>query len=139
MKINFKNKITEVKENEVIIKLFTKNFFEENKCENLEKNYNFKADYNEKVIVCCENKLKIVVGLGEEEDLSNKKLEEIGESLFRYFNSNKFKNVVLFYNTKKNSEELSEESNNLLSILKGIELANYRFDKYIAEDKKEKV
>ncbi len=139
MKINFIDKITKTKENEVIIKLITKDFFEKNKCENLEKNYNFKASYNEKVIVCCENKLKVVVGLGEEEDLDNKKLEELGENLFKYFNSNKFKNVVLFYNTKKDSNELPESSNNLLSILKGIELSNYRFDKYMAEDKKEKI
>lgn len=136
MKVNIKNKIELT--GEVCIKFIDKESFE--KCNSKScKDFDFKAEYDEKVIVSCKDCFKVIVGLGKKKDLTDKTLEELGSSIFSYINTNKFKNVVLLYNTDKDSKEIDTDSQNLVSILKGMELSNYSFDKYMSKDKKKKI
>lgn len=137
MKINFKTKLTNM--DGLSVFLVTKNFFDKNKCENLMKEYNFKADYNEKIILSKDNKLNIIIGLGDESKINNIKLEQFGNELFKYLELNKFKNVILYYNFDNNTKNFVDDNDkNLLDILKGIELSDYKFNKYFLEEKKEK-
>ncbi|MDR1499226.1 MAG: leucyl aminopeptidase [Rickettsiales bacterium] len=136
MKISFKTKV-EGRGDSVLIFLTTKNFFSKSKCEKPGEGLNFKAEYNEKIILAREGNLSVIVGLGEDIKLNNTKLEKFGYELLNYIESNKFSNVTLLYNVEPDCKNVNDNDKNLLSILKGIMLGDYKFNKYFSEEKQE--
>lgn len=128
MQIKFTNKVKKTN-NSTNIFFITKEYFKKNNFLNINKN-DFKAEYDEKLIFTDKENgsISIIIGLGEEKQLNNNKLEHIGHSLLKYVESNKFKNITLSYNNGEKEEEL-------LQIIIGLELSSYRFNKYFLEDK----
>ncbi|MDR3079172.1 MAG: leucyl aminopeptidase [Rickettsiales bacterium] len=126
MKVDFKKNIPE---DGVSILLYSRKFFGDQS--ELFSGQTFGAKRDEKVVLCSGNRTSILVGLGDDTDAP--KLERFGWGLLRYIRDNGFRNVSL---TLDNGER---EDNDvaLLSLLAGMGLADYKFDKYLSKAKRE--
>lgn len=126
MKINF---LTKIEENSgVNFFLLTEESLKENNFLNIDQE-KFKAEYCEKLITVINGKLSVIIGLGKEKQLDNKKLEQIGYKILKITNCNKFENITLNFNA---------DDNEILNIIIGMELGNYEFNKYLLPEIKEK-
>ncbi|GHU28413.1 putative cytosol aminopeptidase [Bacilli bacterium] len=113
-----------------LISFYTEEFLEKNK--NFFAGHDFKAGFGETLLtVNSRGNIVVFMGLGKNAD--NVKLEQVGWDAFEYIKNNKFKSVVLSLNDGKDSGN----DEKIFSVVRGIELSNYSFDKYFSEDKKQ--
>lgn len=103
-----------------------------NHLEFINGNSDFNADCGEKspLITCGDGNFHLLFGLGEAD--KSAELEQIGWNIYDYAKSNGFKSITIDAAAAKNEEEV------LFSILVGLELSNYSFNKYLSKDKKQK-
>lgn len=125
MKINFNQKSDK---NSIIIHIIDRKYFSKQKNPIWEKS--FEGKYGEmSSIVKNKDNLKIFFGI--DDCIEPIKFEQIGWKIFNYARSNKIREVTLICNDSEESDD-----NVLLSIINGIELSNYSFDKYFSDEKK---
>ncbi|MDR2777922.1 MAG: leucyl aminopeptidase [Rickettsiales bacterium] len=130
MKIIFKTKF----ENRgVLISIFSEEYFEKNRDFFSKNAPTFGANYDEKVIVAAGENIKIFVGVGK--NTGTVKLEQLGWELLRYIKNLKFERATLQFNGVESAYADGGDGNDekLFAMLRGMELSNYKFDKYIVE------
>ena len=134
MQITFLDDLSKINKNSINVFFLTKDY-----CENnfhfLNTQYDFKAEYNEKIIFNDENnKISVAIGLGDDNDLSVNNLEYLGNSLLKYLENNKFKYATIFYNS--NTKNINKNfENKIFKIITGLELSSYNFNKYLLPEK----
>jgi leucyl aminopeptidase len=133
MKINFSKTINSDKNKSVLISLISQDFLA--KSEKSKDDCSFKAEYNEKIILPYNDGIKVLIGLGDDKKLNGNKLEKFGNALFNYIECNKFNNVTVTFNFCPENKSTGNYDEQLLSILIGIELSNYKFNKYFTGEK----
>lgn len=128
MKIRFNQKLDK---NSIIIHVIDKKYFGKQK--NPLWGESFEGKYGEISTITRDNDdLKIFFGLGDCTEPTE--FEQIGWKISDYVKGNKIKNITLICN---GSEE--PDGDIILSIINGIELSNYIFDKYFSEEKKNQI
>ncbi|MDR1425638.1 MAG: leucyl aminopeptidase [Rickettsiales bacterium] len=128
MKVFFKGATPE---SGILVSLYTEKFFKKNK--ELSSKTTFRAGDGKKIITCSEDRrIEILVGLGD--NTQAVELRHSGWKLFEYMEDNKFEDIVLSLNNC--AEEDNDEK--ILDLLFGIELADYRFNKYLNKENKDK-
>lgn len=139
--INFISKKQIKKIDNVVVYLFTDNFLKEQKT--FFKNANFEAKFEEIMLFNDSNlnNISILCGLDSENKLDDIKLQKLGNTLFDFLNKTKFKNFTFIFNNIFDGKVFLENYKNndkiLFSILEGIELSNYNFNKYFTSKEKE--
>jgi len=104
--------------------------------------YDYKGEPNETAIVsinfkdCRANKV-ILIGLGEK--LTDAEIEDVGFKAFNFLNSHKIKSATCFVNEiidETGAIKSAKTDNSLLQhLVFGLEMAHYKFDKYLTGDK----
>jgi leucyl aminopeptidase len=135
MKVIFKTKISS---EEVLLSIFTKEYLEKNRDFFIVNAPTFEANYGEKIIVGSEKCVKIFAGIGK--NVNDAIFEKFGWKLLKYIGEHRFKKVTLLFNNIGGGYSASADGTGeeLFSVLRGMELANYSFDKYMSEKNTEK-
>jgi leucyl aminopeptidase len=126
VRVVFKNSVPE---NGVRISIYSKKFVKKNK--KLFSGVTFEMERNKKTLVCSGDRLEVMVGL--DDTAGAVELERLGWGLLRYIRSNRLKDISLLLN---NCEDEENNDERLFSLLVGMELSDYRFDKYLTGEKK---
>ena len=85
--------------------------------------------------------ISVLYGLGDENKLNPVKLEKIGNKLFDFAKTQKFEKIILVFNGKLDCHgvlDYTDKPEYLLSIINGIQLTDYSFDKYKTKKKEDK-
>ncbi|MDR1494600.1 MAG: leucyl aminopeptidase [Rickettsiales bacterium] len=127
MKVNFRENTPE---SGALVSLYTKKFLKNNR--ELFSKYTFEAGQDERIILYTGSKISVLTGLGDAN--SDVELERSGWKLLRYLRDSGLGDVALELN---NGEE-EDSDDKLFSLLMGMELSDYKFDKYLSEEKRGK-
>ena len=77
--------------------------------------------------------ISVLYGLGDESKLNSVKLEKIGNKLFNFVKGQKFEKIAIAFNGKLDCHgvlDYTDKPEYLLSIINGMQLTDYSFDKY---------
>lgn len=125
-------------ENANIIFLMTEEFAKTKLCKegckcSINKCFSGKENETHLTVNPLTGQISVLYGLGDENKLNSVKLEKIGNKLYDFVKLQKFEKILVIFNGKLDCHgvlDYTDKPEFLLSILNGMQLTDYNFEKY---------